>query len=384
MKSTVKISRSALIHNITTIRRHLPKQTKIMSVVKANAYGHDLEMVTRVLEEYTDSYAVYHFETALELHRYTEKPILILGGVNSPEEAQLAVFNELECAVYQPDQFALLKKASLNTGIPANIHFSTNTGLNREGLTPSLFRELFSVAIKQPRVFRVRGVYSHFANIEDTSDPSYAEMQVERFHTQFVRFAKGFGEATAVDFHLSSTAGIMAYEQHWQKSKTFRHTLVRPGIGLYGLYPSKQLELEYAAQGFTFQPVLSLVSQVRNVFKIAAGEAVSYGCTWTATRETVCATIPVGYSDGISRKFSNLGKVLINGEFCPVLGRQAMNLCVVDVSHLPQVKIGDEVVLLGSQGARRITAEYLAELFGTINYEITTNLDRSLKRVLVD
>ena len=383
MKSQITISRSALIHNITTIRKHLPKGTKIMSVVKANAYGHGLKPVAETLDARTDSFAVYHFETAQELLNYTRRPILVLGGVNGRGEAFLAVHDGLECGVYHGDQLRLLAEASRETGKPAKIHFSTNTGLNREGLSFKAYRELFATAMHQPEVFEVKGVYSHFANIEDTSDPGYAKYQVNFFHEKFVDYARRYVRSTPLDFHLSATSGIMVYEQH-RGSEEWQHGIVRPGIGLYGLYPSKALELQYQPKGFDLRPVLSLKSQVRNVFTIGAGESVSYGLTWTATRETVCATIPTGYSDGISRKFSNLGKVLINGEFCPILGRQAMNLIVVDISHLPKVQLGDEVVFLGRQGTKQITADYLADLFGTINYEITTALDRALPRILVD
>lgn len=383
MKSQINISRSALIHNITTIRKHLPKKTKIMSVVKANAYGHGLDLVARVLEDHTDAYAVYHFESALELLEYTRKPILVLGGVNGAGEARLAVHEGLECAVYQVEQLQQLKVASAALQKRAKIHFSTNTGLNREGLSFKAYRTLFATAMNQPNIFEIKGVYSHFANIEDTSDPVYARYQLNFFHEKFVDYARRYTRSNTLDFHISATSGIMVHEQH-RGSEEWPHGIVRPGIGLYGLYPSKALELQYQPKGFDLQPVLSLHSRVRNLFTIAAGESVSYGLTWTATRETVCATIPTGYSDGISRKFSNLGKVLINGNFCPILGRQAMNLIVVDVSHLPKVQLGDEVVFLGRQGGKQITADYLADLFGTINYEITTALDRALPRILVD
>ena len=383
MKSQIRISRSALIHNIQTIRHVLPERTKIMAVVKANAYGHGLELVAKTLEPYTDAFAVYHFETAQELLDYTNKPILILGGVMGLGEAIFAVQENLECAVYQAEQFSLLQEASRTVGKPARIHFSTTTGLNREGLSFKAFRELFATAMNQPDFFVIKGVYSHFANIEDTSDPSYAKAQIEIFREKFVDYASRYVRADTIDFHLSSTAGVMVYEQH-HSGHAWHHQMVRPGLDLYGLYPSKQLELEYRPKGFVLRPVLTLSSHVRNVFDIKAGESVGYGLTYTATRDTRCATIPLGYSDGIFRKFSNVGKVLINGEFCPVIGRQAMNITVFDVSHLPNVQIGDEVVFIGSQGDRRISAEYLADLFGTINYEIVTALDRSLPRILVD
>jgi alanine racemase len=378
MRAVIEISKENLIHNIQSIKKNLHPDTQIMSVVKQNAYGHGLQVVAETIDKYTDYFAVYHFEEAIELQVFTQKPILILGGVNSYPEAVVGIQSNFHCSVYCFEQLMHIEKASRDIKQKAKIHFSVNTGLNREGFLYKEFKRAFTYAINKCEFFEIDGMYSHFANIEDTSDRSYSDIQIENFG-KFVDYTRPY-KYYLENFktYLSSTAGIMVYEKKFGHSK-----IVRPGIGLYGMYPSKQLELEYKSQGFELKPVLKLKTQIRNIFVINPGDPVSYGCTWVATTETRVATIPVGYGDGLLRKVSNIGKVLIHGQYCPILGRQAMDIMVVDITHLKNQEIGDEVVIIGSQGDKNISPEYIADLCGTINYEITTQLDRSLSRRLI-
>lgn len=372
MKSQVFISRPNLEHNIRTIRNYIHPRTKIMSVVKAGAYGHGLDQVAPILDPLTDYFAVYHFESALELQQYTDKSILVLGSAGSHELMQ-AIGTNIMISVFSIPSLQEIISVAKNNQTTFTIHLSTNTGLNREGLDKEEFEEGISLILENQDCIRLQGVYSHFANIEDTSDPSYAQMQIKRFEW-FKKYSKQHLNED-VEFHISSTAGTMVYEKDLGISD-----IVRPGLGLYGMYPSRYLELEYKPKGFELKPVLEWRTTIRKVGTIQAGESVSYGCTWTATRETKFATIPIGYSDGLPRKFSNIGYVLIQGQKCPILGREAMNLHVVDVSHLDSPAIGQEVVIIGRQRDQSISAESLADLFGTINYEVTTAINRSLER----
>ncbi len=346
-----------------------------MSVVKANAYGHGLSQVAPTLDPLTDYFAVYHFESAVELQEYTDKSILVLGGACGDELIRSGGGNIMISVFSVASLQEIISVAKRNKTV-FTVHLSTNTGLNREGLDQEGFEKSISLITENKDCITLQGVYSHFANIEDTSDPSYATMQIERFQW-FKKYTQD-NFAGEVEFHISSTAGTMVYEKDLGISD-----IVRPGIGLYGMYPSKYLELEYKPKGFELRPVLEWKTEIRKVGTVRAGESVSYGCTWTATRETRYATIPIGYSDGLSRKFSNTGYVLIQGQKCPILGREAMNLHVIDVSHLDSPRIGEEVVILGRQSDQHITAESLADLFGTINYEVTTAIDRSLERIIV-
>jgi alanine racemase len=373
MKSIVEISKSALLNNFIQLSNYVHHSTKIMSVVKANAYGHGLMQVVTVLDQHTDEFAVYHLEEAIQVRKFTQKPILVLGGIQSKEDVEAANLFRLSISVFDTFQANLISK---HTTSPVKIHISCNTGLNREGLSLLEFKR-FIAFITDDKNINLVGIYSHFANIEDTDNPEMAISQQKRFDKFKLNLNRRITN-NVVSCHLSSTAGIMVYEKNYGI-----HSLVRPGIGLYGMYPSKSLELQYA-KTIQLQPALTWKTKVARVFTIQNGESVSYGCTWTANRETTCATIPVGYSDGLDRKFSSIGRVLINGQFCQVLGRVAMNLHVVDVSHLPNPQIGDEVVIIGSQKNNQITAEQIADITGTINYEVTTRIERSLPRILVD
>lgn len=387
MKSYIEISKSALIDNITTIRNYIHPNTKIMSVVKANAYGHGLHQVVPVLESKTDMYAVYHIETAITLNYMTPKPILILGSICNQDECDVAVNEGFHISIYTLKQLEMVIQSSKKIGKTAYIHLNVNTGLNREGLAwyqfgmedRKPFNTVFHKAMDNREHIRIAGLYSHFANIEDTMNPAKAKEQIKRFQ-QFIDYTKIFIiEPKPILTHMSATSGLMLYDK-----ATGKYDIVRPGLGLYGMYPSEYLKINFSQNGFKLKPVLTWKTSVRQVQTIEAGEAVSYGCTWKATQRTKIATIPIGYSDGLSRKFSNIGEVLIHGFRCPILGRQAMNLHVVDVSRISDVQEGDEVVILGKQFKEEITAEELADKFGTINYEITTAISPILKRTLVE
>ena len=391
MRSTIEISKSALLHNFNVIKNFLHPSTNILSVVKANAYGHGLELVQSVLDEHTDGYAVYHLHTALDLRKLTAKPILLLGSVGDLVEAKHAIYYNIDIGIFDEKALdlclggvkSLWQTDTTHRHLRAKIHFSVNTGLNREGLQSNKFKRIFpfSLHLNRQKYIDIRGVYSHFANIEDTTDNSYAHTQVKSFNEDFLEIINRYdsNHFPNLQTHISSTAGIMVYEKNHG-----HHPLVRPGVGLYGLYPSRYLEQEYKSQGIDLRPVLTWKAKVSRVDTIPKGSKVGYGCSWEATRETTYATIPIGYSDGLPRSSANMGQVLIRGEKCPIIGRKAMNLLDVDVTDAPDVQVGDEVVIIGTQHERTLSAEYWADLNNTINYEITTRLDRSIPRTLTD
>jgi alanine racemase len=213
-------------------------------------------------------------------------------------------------------------------------------------------------------------------NIEDTSDFSHAKKQIDAFQGAVADFRAN--EYPDVKTHLSASSGIMVYETDGGESD-----LVRPGIGLYGMWPSDDLKARFSRDAFELKPILRWVTHVAQVKTLPAGHSIGYGLTYVTKAPTKVAVVPQGYSDGYDRGLSNVGEVLIGGARCRVLGRIAMNMFVVDVSHLESVCREDEVVLLGEQGGERITAEEIAEKLGTINYEVTTRISPLLPRVIV-
>lgn len=373
--SQIEISKKALLSNIKTFRSLLKKKTLFMAAVKADAYGHGLVVVAPEIEDKVDWFGVDNLEEALEIRALgIRKPVLVLGFI--PEESlAVAVKNDISFVVYHKNGVVAASDAAKKAGKKAKLHLKIETGTNRQGMRarqiPGLVKEL-----KRHKEAVLEGVYTHFANIEDTLDPSFATLQLERFEEALSVLKKH--EVEPKLRHAAATAGTLLYPQtHFD--------MVRVGIGLYGLWPSREtrLALKVRDGNLKLLPVLTWKTQVVQVKNVPAGESVSYGRTWWTSRNSRLAIIPVGYSDGYERLLSNKGKVLVRGEFAPVVGRVMMNMIVVDVTDIPGVHFGDEVVLIGKQGKNEITVDYLAELTGTINYEVVSRLNSLIPRKLV-
>ena len=217
-------------------------------------------------------------------------------------------------------------------------------------------------------------MYAHFANIEDTNDFSHAQEQIDAYER--MKIVAQDSDCGSIDTHISATSGLIAYE-----SKTGTNTIVRTGIGAYGLWPSEDLKKAYGKK-LELKPVLSWKTHIAQVKTLAKGMTVGYGLTYVTTKTMRAALIPQGYSDGFPRSLSNKGTVLVGGKKCPVIGRVAMNMFVADVSKVPDAKEGDEVVTLGSQSALSLSAEGFAADMGTINYEAVTRINPLLPRIL--
>jgi alanine racemase len=254
------------------------------------------------------------------------------------------------------------------------IHIACDAHLGREGFLEADLLKVFRAARTLPFV-AITGMYGHFANIEDTNNFTHAQKQIEAY-ARMREIARKAGYEN-LDTHLSATSGLLAYE----KSAGI-NSIVRIGIGMYGLWPSEHLEFFYG-KDILLRPVLSWKSHVAQVKALPAGSTVGYGLTYMAKKDIRIALIPQGYADGYPRTLSNKGAVLIRRELAPVIGRVSMNMFVVDVSHVPNVKEGDEVVLIGAQGSKNLPVEELARASGTINYEATTRISHLLPRVIV-
>ncbi len=219
-------------------------------------------------------------------------------------------------------------------------------------------------------------MYAHFANIEDTTDFSHAQKQIDTY-LRMQTIAAGAGY-TNLATHISATSGLLVYEGDLGKNP-----IVRIGIGAYGMWPSEPLKRRYGKKGFELLPVLSWKTHVAQVKTLPAGATIGYGLTYKTQKQTKTALIPQGYADGYVRSLSNCGMVLIGGRRCAVLGRVSMNMFVVDATSVPDVKEGDEVVLIGEQSDKSISAQELAERSGTVNYEATTRISPLLPRIVV-
>lgn len=370
-RTWIEVSKNNLLHNFRVLKR-VAKGAKFAAVIKANAYGHGLSEVVGILKDQTDFFAVDSLEEGLLVRRLTSKPVLVLGYIPSFGLKE-AVKSDLSFVVYNLE--TLKKIVDLRLSERAKVHLKIETGLNRQGIQLSNLSKFIEVFKKDRQLFEIEGVSTHFANIEDTLDSSFAETQINNFKKSLKVLEKG-GINPKYSHSAASAATILYKSTHFN--------LVRVGIGLYGLWPSREARIaaKTMRKELDLKAVLSWKSLVSQVKEIKVGESVGYGRAWIASRNTKIAIIPVGYSDGFDRKLSNSGRVILQGRYAPVIGRVAMNMIMVDVTEIPNVGLEDEVVIIGRKGKLEISANEIAEKLGTINYEIVSRLSPFLPRII--
>lgn len=372
--SWVEIDQDRLLANLSAFRTLTPSRTRLLTVVKANAYGHGLEAVAALAAEATDWLGVNSLEEALALAELgIAKPILIMGHT-APEEAETVVRSGFRQVLYRLDLAQALSEAAGRAGLPARVHLKIETGTHRQGVSLDELAD-FSRALLALPGLDIEGAYTHFANIEDTLEASYAERQLARFR-QALDLLSELGVRPSV-VHAAATAGAILYpETHFD--------LIRVGIGAYGIWPSRETRLAARERGrvLSLAPVLAWKSRLVQVKSISPGDYVGYGLTFQASRPMRLGIVPVGYYDGYDRRLSNSGRALVGGKPAPVVGRVAMNMLALDVTEAGAAP-DDEVVLLGRQGVWEITAEELAEKVGTIAYEILSRINPLLPRRVV-
>lgn len=372
MLSYIEINRENLIHNFRTFRKFVHPNTEIICVVKGNAYGHGLKEVVTILDSHAEMFGVNSLEELRSLRTISQKPVLVLGYI-SKEDLEEAVSLNATLGVYDIERIKLINDIGEQKGIKLKVHIKIDAALGRQGILLENLED-FVKQIKKLRHIEIEGLYAHFANIEDPDDFSHAQKQIDIFDMAVQTFKDhGF---TDIKKHMSASSGILVYDKD-----TGKNNLVRLGISLYGMWPDEYLRKRQ--DKILLKPTLRWVSHIAQVKTLPAGHSIGYSLTYITSRPTTVAIIPQGYSDGYDRGLSNQGDVLIHGKKCRVLGRVMMNMIVADVSHLSDVKVEDEVVLLGSQDSSTISAEEIANKIGTINYEVTTRISPLLPRIIV-
>lgn len=370
--SWLEVSRGALQHNVATIRKRLKPETSLLAVVKANAYGHGMHVVAQCIADHVDWLGVDSLDEALALHNAgTTLPILIMG-FTPHSRADEVVRHGFRQVIFDEESAARLSERAAAQDTTAAVHVKIETGTYRLGVAyqkaVAFLRELHAL----PNL-KVDGIYTHFATAEDTADDSYFRLQRSRFAK-----VQGALEREGLDVpyqHMAASAAAMV-------SHAAQGSLVRFGIGLYGLWPSLDTQIamtERAVRPLALQPVMRWKTRIVHMQDVARGETVGYGRTHRTRRDSVIAVIPIGYSDGYDRKLSNVGEVGIRGRLAAVVGRVMMNMTLIDVTGIPGVRVGDEVTLLGPE----IPAENIATHVGTINYEIVSRINPALPRIAV-
>jgi len=371
----IELDAEAPDHNLRELCKGLKKGIILCAVVKANAYGHGAEKMIPLLPS-ANWFAVNSLEEGIELREAGEKrPILILGYIplHALEEA---ILRDLDLTVYNRETLEALARLDLRRIGSARLHLKVETGTGRQGILPEEV-EGFVERMKTVEGAKLIGVSTHFANIEDTLNHDYAQWQLDRFGKVLDMMAR---LKMKPDFiHTAATAAAILF------TKT-HFNLVRIGIGVYGLWPSRETYLSTLLGHRPvpdLRPVLTWKTRIVQIKNLPEGSYVGYGCTYRATRPIRVAVLPVGYADGYDRKLGNTAYVLIRGKRAPVVGRICMNLTMVDISDIPEAGLEEEVVLLGRDGEERLSAETMAEWVGTINYEIVTRISPLLPRRIV-
>lgn len=336
-----------------------------MAVVKANAYGHGaLEVATTALASGASHLGVALVEEGMELRAQGVKaPILVFGGM-VPEQAALFVENDLTATVYTPQAAEALAGAAQRLGKAATVHVKIDTGMGRVGITWSEALPFLRWLAAQEGL-RVEGMYTHFAT-SDEKDKAFAELQLARFR-QVVEGVEAMG--LRLIKHAANSGAILDMPESY-------FDLVRPGVMMYGYYPSP-----HTSRSLPLRPAMTFKTRVLFVKKIARGTSISYGRQFIAARPTTIATLPVGYADGYNRLLSNQGEVLIRGKRYPVVGRVCMDQIMVDLGPESDVLPGEEVVLFGRQGDEEVSVYSICEKLGTIPYEVTCWVSARVPRV---
>ena len=346
-----------------------------MSVVKSNAYGHGMVEVAGIAQNHADWFGVDNVDEALKLKKSgIEKPILILGYTMNSRLTDV-VENEFRQTVYNEETLNELGKLSEKFNKKVYLHFKAETGTSRQGIGLDQLLERLEILKKYPNLI-FEGFSTHYANIEDTTDHTFAMKQLETFK-EFLKKLDERGTEVPIKHTACSAAAILFPQTYFD--------MVRLGISQYGMWSSK--ETYVSANGLKrkieLKPVLSWKTVIAQIKTIEAGSSISYGLTEKVSRRTKLAILPVGYWDGYDRRLSSVGNVLVSGTRCKVLGRVCMNMLMADVTDAPEAKPEDEVVLLGTQEDEKITAEEMAEKMGTINYEVVTRINPQIKRIIV-
>lgn len=364
-----EINLDNLVYNLQNVQKKILPTSQIMAVVKADAYGHGAVEVSKILiENGVKLFGVAIIDEALQLRHFNfGVPILILG-FTPYELSEQVVQNDISQTIYTYEQAYYLNEAAKKLHKRAKVHIKVDTGMGRIGFlcNDESIKKVIEVANLSN--IELEGIFSHFSSADDPGSDDFTHDQFKKFENFVKELSKN-----GVYFkykHISNSAAAIRFPQ-------YQLDIVRLGIILYGLYPSN---IDY---NIDLKPVMSLKARVINVKEVPEGYPISYNRKFVTTKKSRIATIPIGYADGFTRVGSEKRSVLIKGQFAKVVGNVCMDQCMVDVSHIEDVKIGDEVVIFGKQKDNEITADELALQIGTINYEIICSVSKRIPRVYI-
>ncbi|WML36173.1 alanine racemase [Clostridium sp. OS1-26] len=365
-----EINLDNLVYNIRQIREKV-KSKELIGVVKADAYGHGaVEVAPILLQNGATRLAVAVLTEGVELRKSGIKcPIMILGLTPETLSDDLIKY-DIEPAVSSYEYALTLSNIAQSKGKTIKIHIVIDTGMGRIGFLPSeeSVEEIHKIS-KLPNI-EIEGLFSHFCTA-DEADKSYSNMQFEKYNWFYEKL---IGKNIKINMRdIANSAAIMELpETHYDGT--------RPGIILYGYYPSNEVDKNQ----LSIKPVMTWKANVVHVKTLEKGEYIGYGRKFRTERKSIIATLPIGYADGYTRMMSGKAKVIINGKFAPVVGNICMDQCMIDVTDVGDVKVGDEIILMGSDGNLKFNADDMAAILGTINYEVICMVSKRVPRVYIE
>ncbi|OGB74517.1 alanine racemase [candidate division Kazan bacterium RBG_13_50_9] len=375
----INVDLRAIDYNIKQVKRLLKPATKLIAIVKSNAYGHGIfEVALQAIRSGVDMLGVVNASEALLLRKKgIIRPIVVMGAITKEEMLEL-VKEKVSFLVHSRRSFLDANSVALITRRRVLVHIKLETGINRMGFT---FDEALQVikAIKQRRHLTLEGIWTHLASVEELNK-SYTKMQLFQFEKLLNRLSKNGVRINEIPYisTAASAAAMLVLES--------RYTAVRLGISMYGLWPSRGVAA-WAKKDLrgkrrvTLKPALKYRTRLVATRRIPAGSYVGYGCSFQAPKAMTVGVVPVGYAEGIDRSLSNMGFMLLKGAVVSIVGRVCMNMTILDISRRPKSKPGDEVVIIGRSGGKEITATDFADWAGTINYEVVTRIPESIPRI---
>jgi len=379
--SKIELSQSALASNIKFIRKIAGKKTKVSTVVKGNAYGHGIEQIVPMAEKCgVDHFSVFSADEAYRCEKvaHPETEILIMGMI---EDAAIpwAVANGIDFYVFTMERLKVAIKAAERTKTKAKIHVEVETGMNRTGFTSEELEDVFNIIKDNRDKVELKAVTTHFAGAESIANYHRIKSQLKIYKKTCCRFEEN--DLKPEIYHSACSAAAIRYPKA-------RMDMIRVGVLNYGFWPNMETFIDYTSDKKNYKDpllrVIRWVSKVMSVKDVKPGKFIGYGTSFLASKKMKIATVPVGYGHGFARSLSNHGRVLVNGERVSVIGIVNMNLITIDVTDVPQTKIGDEVVLIGDQGDKSISVSSFSDLSDQLNYELLTRLPESIPRFPVD
>ena len=368
-RSFAEINLGAIEHNLNEIKKLLGEGVKTLAVVKADAYGHGLVPVSKRIENKVDYFAVATVEDALALRENEiKKPIIILS-YTSPLQYDALLGNDITATIYNVEEAKLLSDMAEEQGVKVKIHVPVDTGMGRIGFTPDEKGADAVCEIFGMKGLYLEGLFSHYA-LADCADKTVAQKQSELFDN-FVEMLEKRGVDIPIK-HMNNSAGTIDLPK--------KYDMCRVGIALYGLYPSDEVDMET----IKLRPAMEVFSHIVHLKTVPAGTKIGYGHIYEAPSERRIATVSIGYADGYKRCLTGVSYVLIGGKKAPIVGKICMDQFMADVTDIPDIKVGDTVVVMGKDGDEEITAEKLGSMCHSFNYEIICSFMPRVKRIYID